>query len=154
MRNYKTIKRIFEQEAISPEDTAELGSNPIEMPAQDQMMPAQDQEEPAHQEAIPAPGEMQSMADPMVMTVRDFIEKCRSIDPLVCMGIEAFVEKNRASLNTPSAPAQPDELNFSNVVAPSEPASADITFSNAVAPAPAQNFDHSDKLNDFSTQNF
>ena len=54
------------------------------------------------------------------MTVRDFISKCKEIDPLVCMGIESFVETNKAKLQEPAAVAHTQsadqDLNFSNVV--------------------------------------
>jgi hypothetical protein len=80
------------------------------------------------QAALPAPGETQSAMDPMAMTVRDFIDKCKSIDPLVCMGIESFIEKNKMQFETP-VQAEP--------VIPQD----DITFSNTVnPPAPAQSF--------------
>lgn len=139
MKNYKKFRRIFEEmEAISPDAAAEASANP-ENPDAAPMDPAtfsQATEMPAepHME-IPAPGELQSANDAMAMTVRDFVAKCKEIDPLVCMGIESFIEKNKTSLEAqPMAPQMP--------MAPPE----DITFSNAIAqptpaaPAPAQNF--------------
>ena len=78
---------------------------------------------------------LQSANDAMAMTVRDFVAKCKEIDPLVCMGIESFIEKNKTSLEAqPMAPqmsmAPPEDITFSNAIAQPAPA----------APAPAQNF--------------
>jgi len=85
--------------------------------------------EPAMEEplALPAPS-----ADVMTMTVSDFIAKCKEIDPLVCMGLESFIEKNKDAFGGGMAQAQ----------APMP--AQDLTFSNAIAPPtspePAQNF--------------
>lgn len=60
--------------------------------------------------------------DPMVMTVGDFINKIKQFDPLVSMGIESFIEKNKELFKEEIQPqvnlqtGEP-ELNFSNVVA-------------------------------------
>lgn len=126
MKNYRNIKRLYEQEAIQPEDVAELGMQP-EAP----MEPTQSAEpvEPTQPEveeplALPAP-----TPDVMSMTVADFIAKCKEVDPLVCMGIESFIEKNNDAFGGAQA-------------TPAEPAQ-DITFSNAIAtpaPAPVQSF--------------
>lgn len=126
MKNYRNIKRLYEQEAIQPEDVAELGMQP-EAP----MEPAQNAEptQPEVEEplALPAPAQ-----DVMSMTVADFIAKCKELDPLVCMGLESFIERNRDSFGVAMTPTV-------------EPAQ-DITFTNAIAapapaaPAPAQNF--------------
>lgn len=130
MKNYKKIRRIFEQEAIAPDATAELsaGMNPTMQPQMDAEMPQMDM---PHQEALPSPGETSTPIDPMSMTVRDFVAKCKEIDPLVCMGIESFITKNQHSFMEPAVPATP-------------PMDQDMSFSNVVdapaAPAPAQNF--------------
>jgi hypothetical protein len=126
MKNYRNIKRLYEQEAIQPEDVAELGMQP-EAP----MEPAQPAEptQPEMEEplALPAP-----TPDVMSMTVADFIAKCKEVDPLVCMGLESFIEKNSdafgGSMEAPAAPAQ--DITFSNAIANPMPA----------APAPAQSF--------------
>lgn len=117
MKNYKNIKRIFEQDAaITSADTAELEAGM--QPEMDMSFPA----EPAP--ALPAPGQTSAPADPMTMTVGDFINKCKEIDPLVCMGLESFIEKNRSA--------------FGGEQMPMPPADQDITFSTAVTPAPTQ----------------
>ena len=131
MKNYKKIRRIFEQEAIAPDATAELGMNPqMPAPMDSEMPPMSHDEMNMPQDALPAPGETSTPIDPMSMTVRDFVNKCKEIDPLVCMGIESFIAKNQQSFMEPSAQSEPtsDDMSFSNVV--DAPA----------APAPAQNF--------------
>lgn len=123
MKNYRNIKRLYEQE-VAPGDFTEMGA-PAEMPEAPAVQPAP--EAPAAPLALPEPS-----TDVMVMSVSDFIAKCKSIDPLVCMGIESFIEKNRESLGGGMAPNQ------------MEMPAPDLTFSNAisgpVAPAPAQSF--------------
>jgi hypothetical protein len=37
------------------------------------------------------------------MTVSDFLQKCKNVDSLVCMGIEAFIEKNKDAFMSDSA---------------------------------------------------
>lgn len=129
MKNYKKIRRIFEA------DEMQIGQGHS---AEPQMMhghsemPTAPQMDAAPQEALPSPGEMTSASDPMSMTVRDFINKCKSIDPLICMGIESFIEKNRMNLSSveqmePAAPMGQEELTFSKAVEPQ-------------AAEPAQNF--------------
>jgi hypothetical protein len=131
MKNYKKIRRIFEQEAISPDATAELGMNPQMSAPMDSEMPPMDHDAMnMPQDALPAPGETSTPIDPMSMTVRDFVNKCKEIDPLVCMGIESFIAKNQQSFVEPAAmaPTPDTNMSFSNVV------------DGPVAPAPAQNF--------------
>lgn len=62
-----------------------------------------------------------SAVDPMTMTVKDFIEKCKTTYPLVAMGIEQFISKNAGNFG-------------SDEVAPPAPV-PDITFSSTVPPA-------------------
>lgn len=133
MKNYRNIKRLYEQEAIQLEDVTELGMQP-EAP----MEPVQ-QAEPTQPEAeepltLPAPA---PAPDVMSMTVAGFIEKCKELDPLVCMGLETFIERNRDSFGgamTPTVePAQ--DITFTNAIAAPAPAAP-----APAAPAPAQNF--------------
>ena len=141
MKNYMNIKRLFEQEAVSAADFDELGMQP-EMPETPEM------EAPAP--VLPAEGESSAANDPMTMTVRDFIAKCKEVDPLVCMGIESFIAKNQGAFGAPAMPQMEptQDLNFSNAVAPQQD---ELSFSGAVspqggtmpapsAPQPASNF--------------
>ena len=119
MKNYRNLRRLFEQDQQTV---------PQEYPIQNTIDAApapQHMEEPL---ALPAQDTTPQMLDPMVMTVRDFIAKCKSIDPLVCMGLESFIEKNKNSFDSDVQPT------------PTEP-SQDLTFSQAIAQpveAPAQ----------------
>jgi hypothetical protein len=141
MKNYINIKRLFEQETVSAADFDELGMQP-EMPETPEMA--------APAPALPAEGESSAANDPMTMTVRDFIAKCKEVDPLVCMGIESFIEKNQGAFGAPTMPQMEptQDLNFSNAVAPQQD---EFSFSGAVppqggtlpapsAPQPASNF--------------
>jgi hypothetical protein len=118
MKNFKSIRRLLEQAAITPEDTAEFGMQP-EMPEQP-AMPADDQSMmPAEEQPmLPAEGESSAAPDPMTMTVRDFINMCRETDPLICMGIEAFVQSKSGMAPQPmQTPEVEPDLTFSNQVA-------------------------------------
>lgn len=116
MKNYKNLRRIYEDDmqAIAPADVQELGMQPEMMPGEE--MPH------GEQLALPAEGQTSAAPDPMTMTVGDFLGKCKEVDPLVCMGIQSFIDKNMHAFG---APAQP---------APMPAAEPDLTFSNAVAP--------------------
>jgi hypothetical protein len=76
----------------------------------------------------------------MVMTVKDFLDKVKNLDPLVAMGIEAYIEKNMGSLiepastSFPATPGAEPDLSFSSQV--QTPAEPDLSFSSQV-PAPA-----------------
>lgn len=121
MKNYKNLRRIYEDDmqAIAPADVQELGMQPEMAP--DQEMPI---DYPAQQLALPAEGQTSAAPDPMTMTVGDFLGKCKEVDPLICMGIQSFIDKNMHAF---SAPAQPAAM-------PGMEAEPDLTFSNAVAP--------------------
>ena len=133
MKNYKNFRRLFEQEAINHSDVSVFGMQPEMAP--DQEMPEMPIDYPAQQLALPAPDQTSEPVDPMTMTVRDFIEKCRETDPLVCMGIESFIEKNMhtfGAAHTEPTPTDPD-LTFSAAVAQDQP-------EMPTPPTPAQPF--------------
>jgi hypothetical protein len=56
------------------------------------------------------------------MTVGDFLQKCKEIDTLVCMGIEAFINNNAASFagTMSKMDVAPDELKDIEFGAPTE----------------------------------
>ncbi len=78
------------------------------------------EKESSFSEALPMPGESTVPMDAMSMTVRDFLAKCKQVDPLVCMGIEAFIEKNSQEFGEdqemPSSFEEEPDLNFSNAI--------------------------------------
>jgi len=127
MKNFKSIRRLLEQAAlpaaIEPNATASLGLQP-EAPE----TPEMPIDYPAQQLALPAEGQASAPVDPMTMTVGDFINKCKENDPLVAMGIESYVEKNRHMFGGHTA--QPAQM----MTQPDQ----DLTFSAAVAPQDAQ----------------
>jgi hypothetical protein len=115
MKSYTKLNRLFEdEEIVSQEDLSELD---------DQATGEIDSED--DQRALPAEGESSADDNPMTLTVADFLERCRSIDPLVCMGIEKFIQdKMMTGLDNDSVPYTNDtddeeDLSFSAQVEPS-----------------------------------
>jgi hypothetical protein len=107
--NMLKLRRLVEQDEPMSAMTA---------PAQpDMQMPAMPADLPAQ---LPTPAQSTVPVDPMTMTVRDFLDKCKSLDPLVCMGIESFIEKNTEAFGADQAQSEPD-LTFSNAVQPAAP---------------------------------
>jgi hypothetical protein len=97
--------------------------------------------------ALPAEGQSSASPDPMTMTVGDFIARCKELDPLVCMGIESFIQKNIGSFGTSAhAPMAPQEtepdLTFSSQVpdGPTGPTGLTGPMGHMAPPAPVQPF--------------
>jgi hypothetical protein len=115
MKNYKKIRRIFETADVAQE-------MPLDQPAQvEAPQPAQmPAPMPAPTPALPPIGATSAAPDPMTMTVKDFVERLKSLDPLVAMGIESYIEKNMGSFIEPAAPVVPltvePDLSFSTQV--------------------------------------
>jgi hypothetical protein len=130
MKNYKRIRRIFENaELPQPElqQVAPAQSFAMETPLT-QVEPAQ----PSSVPALPPVGGISAPLDPMTMTVKDFLDKVKALDPLVSMGIESYIEKNMGSFTEPAVPEQP--------MMPAAP-EPDLTFSSQVpAPEPTLDF--------------
>ena len=68
-------------------DNTDPMADPIAEPMADPMADPMDNQ----QTALPA-------FDPMNLTVSQFIERCDKINPLVCMGLNAFIEANSEAL--------------------------------------------------------
>lgn len=117
MKDYKRIRRIFEDTEAQTD--------------QQMLEPAQSAAPAPVQEPLPALPQSTASSDPMSMTVGDFLNKVRSLEPLVAMGLESFIEKNMGSFTaTNTAPAQTPDLSFSSQVQPTtEP---DLSFSSQV----------------------
>lgn len=100
---------------------------PVQSPSE--MMPDYgSEEEPEHdhgQEALPQP-------DVMNLTVQELMDRCKSIDPLVCMGLQKFIDSNTEAImsQTTGEPVETDQkksgdeevdLNFSKQMEPKAP---------------------------------
>lgn len=109
------IKRLYEDDMMQMQPTAPVQpmqpmqqQMPAPMPAQIQMpmdMEPMDtgELEFASEEPMSAPSDSGLPSEVSQMTMGDFLQKCKEIDSLVCMGIEAFVEKNRDAFMGSSA---------------------------------------------------
>ena len=107
--NMLKLRRLVEQDEQMSAMTVPVQPD-MQMPAMPADLPAQ----------LPTPAQSTVPVDPMTMTVRDFLDKCKSLDPLVCMGIESFIEKNTEAFGADQAQSEPD-LTFSNAVQPAAP---------------------------------
>lgn len=132
------IKRLYEAD-----DVQELPMNgqvpaPQEMPqmappapvqSPDEMMPSFDfQENPdQEQQALPQP-------DVMNLTVQELIDRCNAINPLICMGLQQFIDTNKDEIlnqTTGESPeAKSDEEEPSDITADD----TDINFSKQMEP--------------------
>ena len=130
MKDYRKVRRIFEQAATQGPLMKSTTPPPTAMP---ELPTFNDfKEEPS---ALPKEAEAHQPVDPQTMTVRDFIAKVQSINPLVAMGLTDFIDKNQAAFGNDIAqePAAQDDLQFSSQVppaegAPQEPVEADLDF--------------------------
>jgi len=121
MKDYTVVRRLNEQDMMpaAPQPAEPQDAMPaaqVAPPAPIAPFPGQ---EPA-QPALPAEGESHVPVDPMVMTVKDFLEKCKEIDPLVCMGIETFIQRNEGSFGIDQIHGDTD-ITFSNAIGHSQP---------------------------------
>jgi hypothetical protein len=115
MNNYRNIKRLYEQD-LMPSGDIQMMPQPTAPLAPAQAV----QPEPTAQIEMPQVSTEISNVDPLNMQVSEFIAKCKEIDPLICLGIETFIEKNKEAFNTVQMPSQDepiDNINFSNTVA-------------------------------------
>ena len=130
MRKYLTIKRLVES------DELQMPAPAGQIQSMDQFQAAQGAPaQPAEPMQMEVPEE-QPLAlpsgDVMAMTLGDFLMKADSINPLIKMGLETFINSHGEQLMQVETP-QPQE----------EPAmDQDVTFSNAIADQPeVSNFD-------------
>ena len=137
MPKYLTIKRLVESDELQmPAPTGQIQSMDQFQaaqgaPMQQSMEPAQPAEpmqmdEPTNEPLALPSGELMSM------TIGDFLTKVEQVNPLIKMGLEAFINSNGEQLMQTETP-QPQE----------EPAmDQDLTFSNAIEDQPeVANFD-------------
>lgn len=135
------IKRLYEADDIQqmpmngqmPQSAPQMPDMappaPVQSPSE--MMPDHGfEEEPAmkkqdptdQQEALPQP-------DVMNLTVKELMDRCKSIDPLVCMGLQKFIDLNTEAIMSQTTGEAPEEdvlnqetdLNFSKQMEPADP---------------------------------
>lgn len=137
MPKYLTIKRLVESDELQmPAPAGQIQSMDQFQaaqgaPAQQPMEPAQPAEPMQMEAPVKEPLALPS-GDVMSMTLGDFLMKADSINPLIKMGLETFINSHGEQLMQVETP-QPQE----------EPAmDQDVTFSNAIADQPeVSNFD-------------
>lgn len=100
---------------------------PVQSPAE--MMPDFDfQENPdqEQQQALPQP-------DVMNLTVKELIDRCNTINPLICMGLQQFIDSNTEEIlnqTTGEAPEETEDITADDT---------DVNFSKQMEP-PAPEF--------------
>ncbi len=128
-----SIKRLVEADDIQQLPMMnQMPANGAQMtppePAQspEEMMPDFSfQEEPEmDQQALPQP-------DVMNLTVKELIDRCDKVNPLICMGLKQFIDSNQEALLDQTTGEAPDEtanismddtdINFSQQVEPKSP---------------------------------
>jgi hypothetical protein len=120
MKNFMTIRKLYET-YDQPQNDQEMQSHmqtqqPSKILSMDQFIdntdeidntdpmadPMADQMAEPIAEPMTEPMDNQQTAlpafDPMNLTVSQFIERCDKINPLVCMGLSAFIEANSEAL--------------------------------------------------------
>jgi hypothetical protein len=139
-RNFKKIGRFFESEDLNLEADVDMAKTTPAFPP----MPPTDAPMPSTP-ALPPPGEefgVDSVPGELAqMTISDFVERCKSIDPLVCMGIETFIRNNAAALSGQTAGLDSgSELDFDKVMGnmDSEDELSDVEFKMDQAPVSSQ----------------
>ena len=135
------IKRLYEADDIQQMPmNGQVPAQPAEMPQMAPPAPVQSpaemmpdfsfEEEPEekkenpmdHQEALPQP-------DVMNLTIKELMDRCQSINPLVCMGLEQFINLNKDAIMSQTTGEAPEEdtldqetdLNFSKQMEPQAP---------------------------------
>jgi hypothetical protein len=100
---FNKIKRLYEEDMVQ----MDMPVQPMQTMAQMQVPNMAQTQMPMDVEKALQSGEEEESLDfstePTVggldqMTVSDFLQKCKEVDPLICMGIEAFIEKHKEML--------------------------------------------------------
>ena len=129
------IKRLYEADDVQqlpmngqmplPQEMPQMAPPaPVQSPAE--MMPDFDFQENPYQEqqALPQPDEMN-------LTVKELIDRCNAINPLICMGLQQFIDSNTEEIlnqTTGEAPEETEDItaddtdvNFSKQMEPQAP---------------------------------
>lgn len=137
MRKYLTIKRLVESDELQmPAPAGQIQSMDQFQaaqgaPAQQPIQPAQPAEPMQMEAPVEEPLALPS-GDVMSMTLGDFLMKADSINPLIKMGLETFINSHGEQLMQVETPQPQEEPTMDQ----------DVTFSNAIADQPeVTNFD-------------
>jgi phosphoribosyl-ATP pyrophosphohydrolase len=135
---YNSIKRLYEADDIQqmPAQPAPGMAAPTQVQPQPGMDVPMETPQPAatSMEEMPNFSDSQPMqqalpeADVMNLTVKELIERCQKINPLVCMGLEKFIEENKEEILAMTTGEDQSALDDTT----------DLTFSKQVEPQPAE----------------
>jgi hypothetical protein len=128
-----SIKRLFEADDIQsmpmtmPQQAPQMPQMAPPAPVQspEEMMPDfsfQDEPQAESPAALPQP-------DVMNLTVQELMDRCNNINPLVCMGLQQFIDLNKDQIlnqTTGEAPEEHGEIDASD--------DTDINFSKQMEP--------------------
>ena len=134
---YNSIKRLYEADDIQQMPTQPAQGMQMPTPVQPQSgmdMPMEApqpaatsmEEMPNFSDSQPAQAALPE-ADVMNLTVKELMERCQKINPLVCMGLEKFIEMNKdeiLAMTTGEDQSTVDDntdLTFSKQVEPQTP---------------------------------
>lgn len=124
------IKRLYEADDVQQLPMNGQMPSPHEMPqmappapvqSPDEMMPDFNFQENPEQQALPQP-------DVMNLTVQELMDRCNKINPLVCMGLQQFIDLNKEEIlsqTTGEAPEETEEISMDDT---------DVNFSNQMEP--------------------
>ena len=134
-----SIKRLYEADDI--QQPAPLMQAPVvqqpphAMPTEAPIaeIPSFDQFQDQPQAALPQP-------DVMSLSVQELLDRCQKVNPLICMGLQQFIDSNKDQiLSIPSGAENQEVLD--------EPGEEDINFSKQMEPpAPEFSLDNQEGL--------
>jgi hypothetical protein len=130
------IKRLYEADDVQqlpmngqmplPQEMPQMAP-PAPVQSPEEMMPNFDFQENPDQEQQPA----LPQPDVMNLTVQELIDRCNTINPLICMGLQQFIDSNTEEIlnqTTGEAPEETEDItaddtdvNFSKQIEPQSP---------------------------------
>jgi hypothetical protein len=138
MKKYTFIKRLNEADDIQMmpmQQSMMTPPSPIQkQPGMDMPMEAPQpvvtsmEEMPTFSETQPEEPKALPQADVMNLTVKELMERCEKINPLICMGLEQFIEMNKEQILSMTTGAEEPTIDDNT----------DLTFSKQIEPQPAE----------------
>jgi hypothetical protein len=134
------IKRLYEADDVQqlpmngqmplPQEMPQMAPPaPVQSPAE--MMPDFDFQENPDQEqqhqALPQP-------DVMNLTVKELIDRCNAINPLICMGLQQFIDSNTEEILNQTTGEAPAEDNAPEDAGDITADTTDVNFSKQMEP--------------------